>query len=57
MDIETIDRAVVPEDAIILDIETIDRAVVPEDAIILDIETIDRAVSLRAQYFGYRDNR
>ena len=28
MDIETIDRAVVPEDAIILDIETIDRAVV-----------------------------
>ena len=36
MDIETIDRAAVPEDAIILDIETIDRAVVPEDAIILD---------------------
>ena len=51
MDIETIDRAVVPEDAIILDIETIDRAVVPEDAIILDIETIDRAVVLRAQSF------
>ena len=47
----TIDRAVVPEDAIILDIETIDRAVVPEDAIILDIETIDRAVALRAQSF------
>ena len=42
MDIETIDRAVVPEDAIILDIETIDRAVVPEDAI---------------DNFGYRDNR
>ena len=51
MDIKTIDRAVLPEDAIILDIETIDKAVVPEDAIILDIETIDRAVALRAQSF------
>ena len=34
MDIETIDKGVVPEDAIILDINTIDRVVVPKGAIV-----------------------